>query len=80
MSDRTTEQDNTKRQEGAGGVSESRLMAQDSDLNDAVVDNALDSDQDGDEGGDIAGGDAGVLGMIYQFSKAQTEKGTGVNI
>lgn len=66
------------------GISESRLMAQDSDLQDADIGgrggkDTLESDTE-DEGGDAAGKNAGVLGMIYQFSKAQAEKGTGVNI
>lgn len=66
------------------GISESRLMAQDSDLQDADIGgkddkDVLESDTE-DEGGDAAGKNAGVLGMIYQFSKAQAEKGTGVNI
>jgi len=65
---------------GEPAMSESRLMAQDSDLQDAIIDgggskDVLESDTDGDEGGG-----AGVLGMIYQFSKAQTEKGGGLNI
>lgn len=66
----------------ARGVSESRLMSQDSDLDD--YDKAVGRDQlesDTDEGADkVPGGNAGVLGMLYQFSKAQTEKGAGVKI
>ncbi|KAK5169025.1 autophagy protein atg9 [Saxophila tyrrhenica] len=67
------------------GMTESRLMAQDSDLQDAIIGggdskDVLESDTDNDEGDDVAGKNAGVLGMIYQFSKAQTEKGAGLNI
>jgi autophagy-related protein 9 len=67
------------------GMSESRLMAQDSDLQDADVGGRdlkddLESDDDGDDGMDVAGKNAGVLGMIYQFSKAKTEKGAGLPI
>ncbi|EME42054.1 hypothetical protein DOTSEDRAFT_72973 [Dothistroma septosporum NZE10] len=67
----------------AAGVTESRMMAQDSDLQDFAdaPGEQLESDADVDEG---AGGEhvnAGVLGMLAQFSKAHTEKGTGaVNI
>ena len=81
-------QDNSsevKKASGAyAGVSESRLMEQDSDLRDfanAPGKDALESDTDNDDDDDkVPGGNAGVLGMLYQFSKAQTEKGTGVNI
>ena len=63
------------------GISESRLMAQDSDLDDydkavGPSNDPLDTDSNDDE----AGGNLGVLGMLYQFSRAQTEKGTGVHI
>lgn len=64
-------EDNSDAKAGPG-IAESRLIPQDSDLQ---------SDTDGDDGADKGPGqNAGVLGMIYQFSKAQTEKGTGVNI
>ena len=70
--------------DNAGGhthtVSESRLMAQDSDLNDydhAPAKDQLESDTDDN---DLAGENAGVLGMIHQFAKAQAEKGTGITI
>lgn len=65
---------------GTHGVSESRLMSQDSDLHDfadAGGGDTLESDPDDNE---LTGGNAGVLGMLQQFAKAQTEKGTGVNI
>ncbi|KAF2487308.1 autophagy protein Apg9-domain-containing protein [Neohortaea acidophila] len=77
------------RQRGAGGsagkgMTESRLMAQDSELDDFAKDAGPDRfDSDPDEGadeGNITDRNAGVLGMLYQFSKAQTEKGTGINI
>ena len=61
-------------------VSASRLIAQDSDLHDVVLSagkDTMDSDTDDDA---ITNGNAGVLGMLQQFAKAQTEKGTGVNI
>ncbi|QIW99821.1 hypothetical protein AMS68_005339 [Peltaster fructicola] len=61
------------------GVSESRLMAQDSDLDD--YDKAVGEDSGSDEDAPkVPGEKAGVLGMLYQFSKAHTEKGTGVQI
>lgn len=71
-------------------VSESRLMAQDSDLHDFNMSggqDVLESDDDGDgevDGGgalggrDLARNNVGVLGMLVQFSKAQAEKGVGV--
>ena len=64
-------------------VTESRQMAEDSELDDydkALGRDPLESDTDGEDGGKVPGGNAGVLGMLYQFSKAQTDKGTGVNI
>jgi autophagy-related protein 9 len=59
-------------------VTESRIMAQDSDLQDfadapGVL--ALESDDDADEG-DVQGA-PGILGLATQFVKAQTEKATG---
>lgn len=64
------------------GISESRLMSQDSDLQDVDVgpgkDRELESDTD--DGDIVEGADAGVLGLLYQFSKAKTEKGAGVHI
>lgn len=70
------------------GISESGFMAQDSDLRDfadAPGLATLESDSEGEEGANAegdpaaaAGGNAaGVLGMLYQFSKAQAEKGAG---
>lgn len=65
-------------------VSESRLMAQDSDLKDfadAPGIAALESDTDNEDRDASSTANAGVLGLLYQFSKAQTEKGPGaVNI
>lgn len=61
-------------------VTESRLMAQDSDLQDfadAPGDVGLESDTDVDDEVKEAGGYAGVLGMAAQFAKAQTGKGHG---
>ncbi|KAK4613753.1 Autophagy-related protein 9 [Fulvia fulva] len=67
------------------GVSESRVMAQDSDLHDfADAPGAEQLESDTDDNDEGAGGErvnAGVLGMLAQFSKAHNEKGTGaVNI
>ena len=62
------------------GVTESRLMSQDSDLHDfdlSAGGDALESDTEENE---LANGNGGVLGMLQQFAKAHTEKGTGVNI
>lgn len=64
------------------GVSESNLMAQDSDLRefaDAPGAAKLDSEDDLDDDADESnpGGNAGVLGMLYQFSKGQADKGAG---
>lgn len=67
------------------GISESRLMSQDSDLQDYVDapardrDDVMESDTDGEEDKAVGEG-AGVLGMLVQFSKAKTQKGPGVNI
>jgi autophagy-related protein 9 len=62
-------------------ISESRIMAQDSDLQDADLGHGLKDVLESDsEGEDDAGNNAGVLGMIYQFSKAQAEKGVGVGV
>lgn len=62
-------------------ISESRMMAEDDDLRDAELPEkaSATSDTEADEDGDEVG-NAGVLGMLYQFSKAQTDKGPGVNI
>ncbi|KXL45422.1 hypothetical protein M433DRAFT_537478 [Acidomyces richmondensis BFW] len=62
-------------------ISESRMMAEDDDLRDAELPEkaSATSDTEADEDGDQVG-NAGVLGMLYQFSKAQTDKGPGVNI
>lgn len=67
------------------GISESRVMAQDSDLHDfADAPGAEQLESDTDDNDEGAGGErvnAGVLGMLAQFSKAHNEKGTGaVNI
>ena len=64
----------------AHGVTESRLMSQDSDLHDfdlSAGGDPLESDTDEN---DLANGNGGVLGMLQQFAKAHTEKGAGVNI
>ncbi len=57
------------------------MMRNDSDLHDLAHQekDTTESDTDADEDGGTAG-KAGVLGMLYQYSKAQTEKGTGVKI
>lgn len=66
---------------GAGhlsDVTESRIMAQDSDLKDfadAPGIPALESDTDADEG-DVQG-TPGILGLATQYVKAHTEKATG---
>ncbi|CAK1366958.1 Autophagy-related protein 9 [Cercospora beticola] len=63
---------------GLADVTESRIMAQDSDLQDfadAPGVSALESDTDADEG-DVQGA-PGILGLATQFVKAQTEKTTG---
>lgn len=83
----------TQRSDGSGrrtattrGASESRMMAQDSDLQDfadAPGANQLESDTDQDEAEEDGkeGVNAGVLGMLAQLSKAHAEKGPGpVNI
>lgn len=65
------------------GISESKLMAQDSDLDDydkAVKRSHDPLDSDTDDGDNAPDGNPGVLGMIYQFSKAQAERGAGVQI
>ena len=63
------------------GVTESRLMREDSDLQDfgdiTPGEDRLESDTDEN---DVAGGNAGVLGMLQQFAKAQTEKATGTGV
>jgi autophagy-related protein 9 len=63
------------------GVSESKIMSQDSDLHDydmhGAKEDALESDTDEN---DVTNGGAGVLGMLQQFARAQTDKGRGVNI
>ena len=75
-------EDTTTAKKGGRGhaVSESRLMAQDSDLNDFDHGAAVDQSESDADDHDVAGQNAGVLGMIHQFAKAQTEKGIGVNI
>ena len=66
---------------GLPAVSESVMLQNDSDLHDIVNPerDIMESDTDADEDADNVG-KAGVLGMLYQYSKAQAEKGTGVNI
>ncbi|KAK0930950.1 autophagy protein atg9 [Friedmanniomyces endolithicus] len=66
---------------GTLGVSESVMICNDSDLHDLALPekDITESDTDADEDGEKAG-KPGVLGMLYQYSKAQTEKGTGVKI
>ncbi|KAK4898255.1 autophagy protein atg9 [Elasticomyces elasticus] len=63
------------------GVTESVMMRDDSDLHDLAnpEKDTTESDTDADEDAGKVG-KAGVLGMLYQYSKAQTEKGTGVRI
>jgi autophagy-related protein 9 len=60
----------------ARGITESRMMSQDSDLKDfADAPGALDSDTDGDDAHNDAAqaANAGVLDMLTQFAKAQTD-------
>ena len=70
-----------KTERPAHGVSESKIMSQDSDLHDydmhGAKEDPLESDTDDN---DVTNGGAGVLGMLQQFAKAHTEKGTGVHI
>ena len=65
----------------AHGVSESKVMSQDSDLHDydmhGAKEDALESDTDDN---DVTNGGAGVLGMLQQFARAQTDNGKGVAI
>ncbi|KAF2724046.1 APG9-domain-containing protein [Polychaeton citri CBS 116435] len=64
-----------------GGMTQSRLIAQDSDLQDFADADKLESDtEDEGTGHNDADNGHGVLGMLYQFSKAQAERGAGVNI
>ena len=66
------------------GPSESRIMAQDSDLDE--YDRAVGRDQSGlglesdveDDGRGVVDGKEGVLGMLAQFTKAKTEKGIDI--
>lgn len=67
---------------GLGDITESRMMAQDSDLKDFAdapgAEKMLDSDSDDDGEEDGVGNAAGVLGMLSQFAKVQTDgKGVG---
>lgn len=83
----TKDSDSLRRQQASLGPSESRIMAQDSDLDDydrAVgrdrSEIGLESDTDGEgnvKGGPEAGQE-GVLGMLAQFTKAKTEKGIDI--
>lgn len=85
-STRNTESDGSRHQQPSLGPSESRLMAQDSDLDD--YDRAVGRDRSGaglesdtDAEGSVAGGmvgKEGVLGMVAQFAKAKTEKGIDI--
>ena len=67
------------------GISESRIMSQDSDLHDYAdapgkdKDDIMESDAEGEEGKAVEEG-AGVLGMLAQFSKAKVDKRPGVSI
>ena len=62
-------------------VTESVLMRQDSDLNNGYNHPEREIEpSDTEEETDGEAKTVGVLGMLYQFSKAQTEKGAGVNI
>ncbi|KAK4556116.1 autophagy protein atg9 [Recurvomyces mirabilis] len=71
-------------------VSESVMMQNDSDLHEMLQqpvgrEEGTESDTDADEDGNGNGkedevGNPGVLGMLYQFSKAQAERGHGVGI
>jgi autophagy-related protein 9 len=63
-------------------VSESGLMANDSDLREFAdgpgrKSQTSDRDDADDNEDEAAGGNPGVLGMLYQFSKAQADKGAG---
>ena len=60
-------------------ISESTMIREDSELTD-VNHPERDIEVETDDDTDDAAKGAGVLGMLYQFSKAQTEKGAGVNI
>ncbi|KAK3109387.1 autophagy protein atg9, partial [Teratosphaeriaceae sp. CCFEE 6253] len=64
------------------GVSESAMMRNDSDLHDVALPEkeAPESETDADDDAAEPVGQAGVLGMLYQYSRAQAEKGTGVRI
>ncbi|KAI5363595.1 hypothetical protein Slin14017_G055590 [Septoria linicola] len=70
---------------GLADVTESRIMAQDSDLQDfadapgaVAADAQLESDSDVADGEDAGvQGAPGILGLATQFVKAQTEKATG---
>lgn len=85
-SPRYAESSSSRTQQPSLGPSESRLMAQDSDLDD--YDRAIgrdrgglgmDSDADTEEvGAEAEAGKDGVLGMLAQFTKAKTEKGIDI--
>jgi autophagy-related protein 9 len=81
FSPRTAPQMQSNEPGSGGGITESRIMAQDSDLQeyaDAPGAAQLESDTEVDEGPDEGrAGNAGVLGMLSQFAKAQTDKGGG---
>ena len=83
---RNAERDSLRQQQASIsiGPSESRIMAQDSDLDE--YDRALGRDQSGlglesdaeDDGRGVVDGKEGVLGMLAQFTKAKTEKGIDI--
>lgn len=68
--------------QGTGGITESKMMAQDSDLKDFAdapgAEKMLEESESEDDDGDGGVGNAGVLGMLSQFAKVQTDgKGVG---
>jgi autophagy-related protein 9 len=83
---RPFERDSQRQQQASTslGPSESRIMAQDSDLDE--YDRAVGRDQSGlglesdveDDGRGVVDGKEGVLGMLAQFTKAKTEKGIDI--
>jgi autophagy-related protein 9 len=83
---RPFERDSQRQQQASTslGPSESRIMAQDSDLDE--YDRAVGRGQSGlglesdveDDGRGVVDGKEGVLGMLAQFTKAKTEKGIDI--
>lgn len=64
-------------------ITESTLIREDSELgayNHPERDTETETETETEDDNDDAAKGAGVLGMLYQFSKAQAEKGAGVNI